>query len=351
VIPRKFAEIAFRRWWVLLIPTVLAPAAILAFQPHKVEYASVATAWVSRIEGVETAGTFGQPTDSQTTPASAQVQVLGDLLQTAAFRDEVALSAGLVIEGADQRAREQAGELIVKRVQVFEVGPNLMGVRVVAPSAEGAQALGAAVITRFQARALAEGAREAQTVVGYFEKQLALGQDDLAKAQAEAAAYIKAHPTAADKTKVDVDYQSLQGKVDSQTKVVDRLLENLQDARLNAASASNTASATFNVQDQPSLPLLPIAASRTEKYGYPLAGLVMGFSIAAAYLYAAYRLDHTIRSREDVAGLPVTFLGAVPELKPRRRLLVIGRRGGRNFARRVAVSIPPAPGAAEGEAA
>jgi len=350
VIPRKFAEIAFRRWWVLLIPTVLAPAAILMFQPKKVEYASVATAWVSRIEGVETTGTFGQPTDSQTTPAGAQVQVLGDLLQTGAFRDEVALASGLTIEGADQRAREQAGELITERVQVFEVGPNLMGVRVVAPTAEGARALAAAVIARFQERALAEGAREAQTVVSYFEKQLALAQDDLAKAQAEAAAYIKAHPTAADKTKVDVDYQSLQGKVDSQTKVVDRLLENLQDARLNAASASNTASATFNVQDQPSLPLLPIAESRTQKYGYPLAGLVVGLSIALGYLYAAYRLDHTIRSREDVAGLPVMFLGAVPELKPRHRLRLL-RRGGGNFARRVAVSIPPAPEAAEGEAA
>src|SRR5690606_15038567 len=101
----------------------------------------------------------------------------------------------------------------------------------------------------------------------------------------------------------------------------------------------------FAVQDAPTLPQVPLGVSMTSKYGLPMAGMMLGLSIGAAYLYFSYRTDHTIRSAEDLATLEVPLLGSVPELQAAPlwarytplAWLIRWRR--RDFARKTAASI------------
>lgn len=343
MIPRKLVETAFRRAWLLALPVLLVPALVIAFRPHTTTYASSATVWVAKIEGVPQAARAATNNSTATSTSEEQVQVLSDLLQTSAFRETVAVAAGLVAADAPDTARRAAGDTIAASVTVTALGPNLLGIRAHGSAPGPAQQIAGAVITAYQARVLDEGAKEAQTVVSYFEKQAALAQDDLAKAQAELASYLKAQPpAAADKPIVDTGYQALQAKVDSQAKVADRLLGSLQDARLTAASGATASATTFTVQDAPLVPSSPVPEAAAKRLGYPLAGVLLGVFIAAGYLYVSFRTDHTIRSSEDLVGAGVQVVGTVPELRPRG---LLARHGGarRNFARRVAVAIPPAP--------
>ena len=84
---------------------------------------------------------------------------------------------------------------------------------------------------------------------------------------------------------------------------------------------------------------MPLPEARVPRYGYPLAALGFGVFIAAAFVYLAYRLDHTVRSTEDLAGIPVRVLGTIPNIDSKSNrpwYRVFYRRAERDFTRRVA---------------
>ncbi len=343
MIQRKLIETFCRRAWILAIPVILAPAFVLVLVKHPAVYESSATVWVTRLEALDTRPAETNPASNA---AKTQVQVLTDLLATASFRDAVATEAGLVPAIASPEIVRAAGDSAGRAITLAAPGPNLVSVAVRADTAVKAQAIAAAFISQYQARAAADGDRELAVVVDYFQKQVGLAQEELAKNRAELATYLKAHP-GVEKTGTDTDYQLLGARVDAQGKAVDRLVQSLQDAQRTAAAGATGRASVFTVQDAPNLPSgsLPIPAAKT--YGYPAAAAFLGLAIAAAYLYLSYRADHAIRSREDLLALDVPVLGYVPDLKMpalhRYSPLRWVAPSRRNYARKVAASISPLP--------
>ena len=127
--------------------------------------------------------------------------------------------------------------------------------------------------------------------------------------------------------------------------MVEGLRQSLQDAYLLSATSDLGQEARFSVQDFPSLPAAPILQSKTEEYGLPAAAMLMGALISASYLYITYRMDHTIRSSEDLAGIGVPVLSHVPQVSPYDNwpLHLRLKRRQRDFARRLAVAIALGP--------
>ena len=344
MLQRKLIETLCRRAWILAIPVLVAPLAVLILAHHPDVYESSATVWVTRIEGLDSRSPASNNTVANA--AKTQVQVLTDLLATAAFRDTIALHAGLATADSTAAELSGAGDAVGRTITLAATGPNLVSITVRSASADRAQAINAAFIAQYQARAEADGEREIAVVVDYFQKQITLAQNELAATRAELAAYLKARP-GADKLGTDTDYQLLAARIDTQAKAVERLSQSLQDAQRTAAAAAPGRDAVFTVQDAPNLPTGPLPVAAAKKLGYPAAAAFLGLAIAAAYLYLSYRSDHAIRSREDISALDVPVLGYVPDLKMPAlhrfsplRWVVPSRR---NYARKVAASISPIP--------
>ncbi len=345
VIPRKLIEALFRRFWIALIPVIAVPAAVVVLVHHPVVYESTASVWVSTVAALETS-TPPIRSSATDTPAKRQVDVLNDLLATLAFREAVALEAGVVAPDASATDRSGAAYAVGSRIAAIVIGPNLVGVKASAGTPIEAQRIVQAVLNQYQARIAADRARESSVVLGYFEKAVAAAQQDLAQARADTAAYTKLNPLS-EKTPTPESLR-LADRVENAQKLVDRLVQSQQDALLAAASSTNTSTVTFSVQDAPALPGAPLGIPLLKRLGYPFAALLFGVIIAAAYLYLCYRSDHTIRSREDLVSLDVALLGYVPELKPTAayaRYTPLRWAGfvRRDYARRVAASISPHP--------
>jgi capsular polysaccharide biosynthesis protein len=347
LIPAKLLETAFSRAWLLVLPIVLVPLLVVALTGSTPVYESWATVWASAPVG-DSGPAFGA-TNSYVTPAQNQVQVLGDLLSTDSFREQVAVQAGLT-DGSDRdELRNAVGHL---DIGVSTVGANLVSISASSGHPAEAQAVVAAVISQYQLRAATEIQRRGVASVDYYTQQLALVDQTLIQRRQELSEYLRAHPKAGDPSDVaskDPNYLALVSQVETQVSRQESLHEALQGVQLEQASAPSSQEASFSVQDPASLPEAPLPTSSTQKYGLPFAGLLFGLMISASYVYFAYRTDHTIRSAADVGELPVPLLGSVPLLRtggiagrvaPVRWALAFRQR---DFARRTAASISAAP--------
>lgn len=334
MVPRKLVEIAWRKAWLLLLPIVLVPAAALAFAPSRVTYESVAAVWVSPAPDLDP-GALARNTSGELEPAENQAAILKDLLGTRSFRAAVAEAVWPV----DSAGAAGAELRVAASVTVHAAGRNLLEIRATALVAEDAQALVAAVIAEYQARAGAQAAAEAGARLSVAQRRYDSAVAELERREQARTDYLAANPAAA--TSGDAAYQTLVTRVNNQAVTVDRLRTELEDARNAVETAALAQQLVFSVQDHPALPEAPVEASLTERAMIPLAGLVLGGALSAALLLALYRLDHTIRSGEDLRDLPVPLLGRIPEL--RRGGVARALPGGRSYARRLAASITPAP--------
>ncbi|MGH2634329.1 MAG: hypothetical protein ACRDG3_13040 [Tepidiformaceae bacterium] len=343
MIPRKLLEAIFRRLWLLVIPVVVTPLIVIALTHTTPQYQSVATIWVSQPSNIGPSA-LGQAANPYLSAADAQTQVLHDLLTTKAFRADVAKSAGLPAGSA-------ATTLVGQYVQVSSAGSNLIGIVATGPDPQLLQAVVNGVISEYQARSADESQRQTSIAVQYYTNQIDLANKELDTRRATLSAYTAAHPSVTDPKTSDLQYTQLVGAVDAQSQVVDGLTTALQDAQLRAASAPQSLEASFSVQDPANLPHTPEPVSMTKRFGYPIAALLFGILIAAAYVYVTYRTDHAIRSSEDLLGLAVPLLGVIPDLPPLHTRgfgrfapwVWIPTAGRREYARAVAASISTVP--------
>lgn len=316
MIPRKLVETFFRRLWLLALPVLVVPVLATFLAEFPVEYRSSVRVWVSPLEGV---GADRRPTSTTKTAAETQVEVLSDLLATDVFRTDVAVAANLIPANADEGAQAAARAKVEQAVSIAPLGPHLFGLSATSEAPAEAQAIAAAVISRYQERIRAEAERQSAAVVDYYRTQVAVANGDLDRIQAELDAHLVAFPIAGDPLQLDTERLRLQRRVEDQRNLVEELSAALREAERVAVAAPNSQLAAFNVEDPPRLPREPEPVPLTKRALYPAAGLMLGLFLSTAYLYFSYRTDHSIRSREDLAGLPVPLLGYVPELKPARR--------------------------------
>ncbi len=341
MIPWKILEAAFGRLWLLALPVVLAPIAVLVLTQSSPEYSSRASVWVSRPSNVDP-GVFLQDSSTWLTPAQSQAQVLNDLLRIRSFRLAVAESAGLRPTSAEQEA--QGGWI---STGATAIGTNLVQISATSSHPDLAPRLVAGVITEYRERFAEEATRAANFQIEYFSVQLQDANEELEIRRAQLAQYEASNPQDENApVRFDFERERLANAVQSQQLIVTGLLQALQNAQRSAAAAPQALEATFSVQDPPSAPLV-FSDSRMKQIGYPFIALLFGMGISATYLYVVFRTDYSIRTSEDLIDLPVPLLGYVPQL-PRRnpvgwmrfgalRWWPIGRS--RDFARTVAASM------------
>lgn len=340
LIPWKVLEAAFSRLWLLALPIILAPVAVLLLTQSSPEYSSRANVWVSRPANVDP-GVFLQNSSTWLTPAQSQAQVLNDLLRIRSFRLAVAESAGLQPTSGEEA---QGGWV---STGASAIGTNLVQITATASHPELAPRLVGGVISEYRKRFADEATRAANSQVDYFSVQLQDANEELETRRAQLAQYEAANPVEEGApVRFDFERERLANAVQSQQLIVTSLLQALQSAQRSAAAAPQALEATFSVQDPPSAPLV-FRESRMKQIGYPFIGILFGAGIAATYLYVVFRTDYSIRTSEDLIDLPVPLLGYVPQL-PRRnpvgwmrfgalRWWPIGRS--RDFAKTVAASM------------
>ncbi len=349
----KLVETIFRRLWVVAIPIVIVPLFVVVMTEGFPTYESHAKVWVTSPVG-DAQPAIGH-TNTFMTPAQNQTQALNDLLATQSFRRSVVLDAGIAKQTDSESSIASAASDL--KVSATSSGVNLLTVTAQAGSAERAQAIVSGVVDVYLARATSEVQRDASLSAEYYKQQLTVAQKSLDQRRSDLAAYLAANPRAADPTNaasLDINYRTIVQHVDTQQKLVDSLQLQLQGVGLREASAPQSQEASFNVQDPASKPSGPMPVPSTRRFGLPAAAMLFGILIAAGYVYFAYHTDHSIRSSEDLQGLGVPLLGAVPELRPAGPILrytpigwfIAWRK--RDFARQTAASISPgAPMAAK----
>jgi hypothetical protein len=349
MIPRKLAEIFFAQLWILLIPVVLIPALIAVSLRNEPVYEARATVWVGSTP--IGASVFGDGSPYNTRAQNA-AQVVNDLLATSNFRANVATAAGLVDTDASDGDRLRAGANMT--VWAGTIGINVVTIGARAGSGSEAAAIVSGVIDEYLRRATAEAERRADLSDEFYQQQLAVATAELASRQAALEAYIVEHPEvmrAGAPTSLALDYQVLLDRVQDQQKLVEGLNASVQATQRELASAPQSQAVAFAVQDLPEVPGEPLPTSISSQVGLPLAGLVLGVLIAGTYFVIRYRTDHSIRSVEDLSGVPVPLLGAISELHPDGPLwwanpaAVFRRRHWRSFAQRTATSIAIVDGA------
>ncbi len=314
MIPLKLVETIFHKYWALVLPVIFVPIVVLALTSKPNQFQSTSVVWVSNPVASERPVLGAN--NPYLTPAQNQAQAITDLLSTRAFRVQVAIDAGIVAPTADESTVRRAAAHV--RASAYSTGVNLVTVSAIHPSNNVAQAVVAGVINQYLARATATLESDSRVSAEYYTQQLTLAQRTLTAKSAELSEYIRANPRAADPTSpasAEIAYRTLLDQVDSQSALVALIEESLQAIQLRAASAPQTQASMFSVQDAATLPAAPLPVSITSKYGMPLAGMVLGLTIGATYLYVSYRTDHTIRSAEDLTTLDVPLLGSVPQLQ------------------------------------
>jgi hypothetical protein len=344
VIPRKLIDAFFARLWLLVIPVILAPLAVLMMTSKPPVYESTSTVWVGRSPGG--VALFGDGPAWQS-PAQHQATALNELLSTRRFRVGVATRTGLL---TGEEASPMIGYVVSELdVSAFPIGTNLIGIRARSEFADIAAGLVHATIDEFASRFELESDRSAVAEMAYYERQLELAQSELQTRQAALDEYVRNNPEVASigtgAGTLDFNFRTLVGQVEQQLATVSLLEERLQEVDRLVATAPQAFLSSFLVQDEAEIPVQPVAVSVFQRVGLPFAAMVFGALISAAYLYIVYRTDHTVASAEDLTGLNVPLLGIVPELKPAFGLGAtfplgtIARWRRRNFARHAASSI------------
>ena len=344
MIPRKLAEILFSQLWLLLIPVVLVPLLVAAVLRDEPTFESRATVWVGSTSLGSSVFGEGNPYNSR---AQNQAQVVNDLLATDSFRSKVATSAELVDATEDDRILTRVGREMT--VWAGTIGLNVVTITARSTSADDAAAIVRAAVDQYLERATEEAQRRADVAEEYYSQQLGIADAELSTRNQALQMYLAEHPDAQDPTSpaaLDLDYRVLRDRVESQRIIVEQLRAALQSTAQELASAPQSQAAAFAIQDAPSVPDAPLPVSTSARVGLPAAGLILGLIASATYFLVRYRTDHSIRSVEDLEGLPVPLLGAVDEVHPPGLLwrlnpaAIFRRRHWRTFAQRSAAAIP-----------
>lgn len=316
IIPRKLVEATFRNLWLLLLPMILLPVAVVFLTRSEPTYHSGATIWTQTNEDLNS-GPLDDNLNPYQTPAQNRVQVLQDLLSTKSFLLDIAFAAKIVDPSASEKELTKAAIYVGDSINVAAIGTNLVGLAVATSNANDAYAIAVSFINAYTARAQEESKGDSEIRIAYYTEQITIAQAKLDTQTAEISTFVAANPLVVDATSkvYNVQYENMKIAYDQQAKTVQELRTKLFESELDAQTAIGAQSAVFKVQDVPQLATEPDAVSVTKKLGLPVAAFLFGTFLSAAFLYVVYRLDQTIRTSDDIESLKVPLLGYVPEIQ------------------------------------
>src|SRR5690606_28348318 len=148
---------------------------------------------------------------------------------------------------------------------------------------------------------------------------LSVAEAELALRQEALDQYVAQNPEAAEAPSngtPSLDYSALVNRVERQRGVVEELQGALQTTERMLASAPQGQEAALSVQDAAPPSRAPLPTGLPPRLGLPAAGLGLGLLIAGGYVLVRYRIDHTIRSSEDMEEFRAPVLGTSAELRP-----------------------------------
>lgn len=306
--------IAARYKLLLLAPfAVMLPVAIVfALMSRTTEYSSSSTVWVEQSKFLS-ASTGCSP---YITLAQCQATLLNELMNTDDFAGEVAAGAGLPVGTLEERGASMW--IVRKGMSAFATGQHPIVLSHTSGDPELSQRIVVALAAQFQARYRETTAQDAQQAQEFYELRLAPDREALTQARNGLAEYVAESPGSV--LNNDVGFQQRQADVEGAEDQVKETLNNIDQVKLELGLQEEGLSRTFRIVDPATLPDTPLAQSRKDLLVFPIAGLLLALSLSAGLYTFLLRTDNSIRTAEDLRGLPgLSLLGTVPDVGYARR--------------------------------
>jgi uncharacterized protein involved in exopolysaccharide biosynthesis len=333
----RLVEAFFRHWLLLLTPPVLIPLIVgpIAVLTTPVYYESWVGVWVERPAYLS----YSDGWNNYATPAQNQNRLLGEVLRTRSFVNDVALKTSLAPFVGTDRGEEAIQRAMARSFSAWPTGDSLLVLRFRAATPELSFEVVNAVVEAFKNKLAADRVNQASLAISFYEEQLKTSEDQMAKASEAMRRYVAANPrlAAVDPERgtplvslptaaVDPQLAALVNRMEVEQAGVERVRSTLERARLEAAAALEGQELGFQVVDPAKVPTKPIR-ERRRRLIYPAAGLLVGLGVSTATLVLLVAGDRTVRLEHDLPpGIPV--LGSVPRLRlPRAHSNLATARG------------------------
>jgi len=299
-----------RHKYLLLVPfLVIVPAALLlSVVMRHTTYTSKSTIWASDLPFLPQAQTIG---NSYLTPAQNQANALNERLGTDAFVNKVSDTVskdGVKISANDVRNGTYA----------YSAGMNSLVVTHTSSNAADAQRIVKGVVDEYKEQYVADTQDQIKQATELLSSELRLQEKALNDARDKLAAYVQDHPSVvtSDAGRTDPTYQSLIDEEHRTSSAYDSTQASLSGLTLSGVSTLTGIEGSLEIVDPANLPTKPVPTSLRKQALFPMAGLLLAISLAAAVYAFMLRTDNSIRVAEDLQALPgLALLGSVPDVQ------------------------------------
>ncbi|MGH9076257.1 MAG: Wzz/FepE/Etk N-terminal domain-containing protein [Acidimicrobiales bacterium] len=310
---KRYLEMFFRHRLLVILPLLVAVtgAVMYASSQHR-QYQSTASLWVD--SPVPGNSTIIQGVGAES-PATSQMNVLNELLQTHDFLLNVAKATPLARFVATHPPAVVNSTLagLVKGITVGSPGPQVINVTVKAASPGLAVALDGAVVHQYTTQVFAELQSRASTSVSYDGQQVKVAQAALAQAISQFQTAVgtpqaPGAPTALSDT-------TLTNAVLSAQEQLNTAQQNYQQANIVLGDVSDPN--VLRVSDEPS-PAVPLARKKQLIFT-GIGGLLGGLVVSIVVLMVLTAADTSARDEGDIErALDLRVVGNINEARRRR---------------------------------
>lgn len=317
----RAVEILFRHKLLILLPVLLVVAATtaLSVRPKQTQWQAFAGVWIDPYKPLAPDLTL------TASGATSQAQLLNDFIRTRTFGESVLKQTQLAPLLDNPVTKGQAVAQFQRWVFAVANSTNSSFITIIATTTDPdlSYKLVRAVITSFQDTLQVQSDSQTQAASAVYQSSLQGAGTDLAKAQADLAAYINAHPelarTGSDTlrpTDRDPAYARLISDVGNAQQIYDGVQQRLQAIQQQAAAGRAGLPLSFTVVDKPELPLFPLGNRRLNLLKLPGIGLVVGLLLSSGLAALLVFTNRTVLGSPDIqAALGVPVLGELPQLR------------------------------------
>lgn len=309
----RLLEVAFRRWWLVVVPLVLfGGLGVAASLGGSDEYESSA---VLRVQDETVLSDLTGDSSSFTweTPAQATSRQLNELLGTDSFASAVAATAG--VDDGSVKGLVSLDDLR-SAVGASASGQNLVVVRARTTDPVASQRLTQATIDEFVQTVIDSVLAESDAAEAYFTDLLDRYQAESELATQALDAYLIQHPEPAsgDRPTVEqLEIARLTRAAEAAEAKVSDTRQRVEGAQLAAEQALADTQQRLGVVDQPQVPTAPLSSVK-EMVKTLAMYMALGVFLAVAAVVVFVLMDRSIRRPSEVRSrLGVDVLATVPD--------------------------------------